>query len=611
MKVHRAWLQTYFDAELPSTDSLAELLTSRAFEIEETKGDMLDVKVLPDRAAYALSHRGIAKELSAILNTPLKVDPLRTPLPTFQTTKELSIVTDPAYVRRHTGALIRGVKVGPSPAWLTDALESVGQRSINNVVDIMNYVMLNIGQPAGAFDLGALRSEGSQYKIEVRRAHAGERITVLTGEEYTLTDQMFVFIDAISGTLLDIAGVKGGKSSGITEHTTDIFLSVGCYNPVLLRRTAQTLKLFTDASLRYQNAPSPELTMYGMRDIVSLITDIAGGTLVEVIDEYHQRSENPSVEVTKDEINARLGTAYSTSDITSVLDRLGLTYSEAEATYTVTAPFERTDITIPEDVAEEVGRIMGYENLEPKFFPVAESTGEQYEYRGVERIRDTFIDLGYLELSTQSFAKVGEVRLANPLDVDNPYLRMSLIPNMQKALKDATYTAPLVLAPNQKPKLFEIGGVFSKGQETRMLAVSEPHATLDALIGAPTKKEGVIAEYDLAKLDLVALGKDYVPKHFSMSAFTPFSPYPFVLRDIALWVPEGTKEGEVAEVVTHVAGPLLHSCRVFDTFAKAGRVSYAFRLVFQSMERTLTDVEVTERMGEVTQAVQAKGWEVR
>ena len=140
MKVSRTWLQKYFAADLPSVEELAELLTFHAFEIEEAHGDLLDVKILPDRAAYALSHRGIAKEVAALVGQPVKEDPLRMPLPEFPTASALSVsIEDGHECFRYMGAIVRGVSVGPSPAWLKEALEAVGQRSINNVVDATNY----------------------------------------------------------------------------------------------------------------------------------------------------------------------------------------------------------------------------------------------------------------------------------------------------------------------------------------------------------------------------------------------------------------------------------------------------------------------------------------
>ncbi|OYV26316.1 MAG: hypothetical protein B7W98_03205 [Parcubacteria group bacterium 20-58-5] len=163
MKVSLTWLQKYFDTPLPGADAIADAFTFHAFEIEEMKGDLMDVKVLPNRAADCLSHRGIAKELSAILDAPLKQDPLRDPLPEFPQTDALMVeIEDSKKCLRYMGALVKGVKVGPSPAWLREALEAVGQRSINNVVDATNYVMLNIGQPLHAFDAAKLAQKAHE-----------------------------------------------------------------------------------------------------------------------------------------------------------------------------------------------------------------------------------------------------------------------------------------------------------------------------------------------------------------------------------------------------------------------------------------------------------------
>ncbi|MEN9390137.1 MAG: hypothetical protein RLZZ283_237 [Candidatus Parcubacteria bacterium] len=605
MKVHRAWLQKYFDSPLPPTAEIADALTFHAFEIEETVGDMLDVKVLPDRAAYGLSHRGIAREISAILNIPLKIDPLREVLPQWSTTDKLNIETDPEFVLRHTGALITGITVGPSPAWLREALESVGQRSINNIVDATNYVMLNLGQPTHAFD--ALKSSS---KIAIRKAKAGETVTTLSGETYELSEKMHVFANVETGEVLDVAGIKGGLNSGVTESTTSIFISVGNYDGTTIRKTAQALKLFTDASSRFQNRPSPELTAYGMRDLLALIAEVAGGTLEGVVDTYNHRPGVVTARVTQKQVDSLLGSEYSEKEVADVFTRLGFSFVKSGDEFVVTSPFERTDIVIKEDLIEEVGRILGYDRLPAVLLPVS-GTVDQRRYHGIERIKDVLVGQGYSEISTQSFAKKGEVQLANPLDVENPYLRPSLVPNMQKAVEQGKHMMPLILSPKAPLKLFEIGTVFSRDNEYLSLVISEPYAELDPVLGVPVMA-GSIAEYDLSKVDLEAYGDGYEPEKYVLGAFSQFSLYPFVLRDIAVWVPEGVEGSAVEKIIREKAGTLLKRCDLFDTFSKEGRTSYAYRLVFQSMDKTLTDVEVGEWMKSVTDTLNAQSaWQVR
>ncbi|MGB4076772.1 MAG: phenylalanine--tRNA ligase subunit beta [Minisyncoccia bacterium] len=625
MKVSRKWLQKYFEKELPSADALAEALTFHAFEIETYDEDMLDVKVLPDRAGYALSHRGIAYELSAILGIPLSYDPFREPLPQWQTTDRLQISADPAFVIRHLGALVRGVRVGPSPAWLKNSLEAVGQRSINNVVDVLNYVMLATGQPSGAFDLDTIAHAGGVTAIEIRRAKEGERISVLTGEAYVLTSDMFVFADATNGTLLDIAGIKGGLSSGVNEKTTNLFISVGTYDPTLLRRTAQSLKLFTDASTRYQNQLSPECGGYGMKELLRLLQEVAGGEVEGVIDEYPRKQESISVTVSLESIRDHLGFAFTRDEIESVFARLMSAYEKQGDTYVCTPPFYRRDIRIPEDITEEVGRIMGYDRLPSTLLFTSEIHANQARWRGIERVKDMLVDRGYTEISTPSFSDAGEVLLANPLQSEKPYLRSTLRSTMRDALVRAAQHAPRVLGPATAVRLFEIGTIFTKEGERLSLSfgykalsgkedesLEETASEVAALLSLSTSAEDDIAEFPLGEADLEKLGEVYEPRKVAISKFHPFPSYPFALRDIAVWTPQGTEETEVANAISGAAGELLARLDLFDRFEKDGHISYAFRLVFESFEKTLSDVDLNPRMERITDALNSKeGWEVR
>ena len=603
MKVSLPWLGTFFATSLPSSSEIAEQLTFHAFEIEDAAGDMLDVKVLPNRAADCLSHRGIAKELSAILGRPLTADPLRSPTPAAQATSSLAVeIEDSQQCRRYMGALVKGVTVGPSPAWLVKALESVGQRSINNVVDATNYVMLNIGQPLHAFDAAKLAGKEGRYAISVRGAKVGENIMTLTGEEYELPEGALLIVDAQRNVPIGIAGVKGGRMAEVTNTTTDLIIEAASFDGASVRRTTQAIALFTDASTRFQNNPSPHLAAFGMRDALALITKVAGGEVVGVVDEYPAPPPpHTPVTVALDRVNGLLGSHLTKEDVLRSIERLGLSTTVDGESIIVTPPFERMDLAIPEDVVEEVGRLIGYDQVPALELSRFAGTVDQNRFRGIERMRDELVERGFIEVSTQTFASVGAVTLANPFDKGKPALRTSLEGNLSEALKKARLYAPLVLPPSESPKLFEVGTVFPEDGEHLELRMTEPVAEW----GAHTSDNLSQAK------DLEEYGADYTPRTVSLGSFKPFSVYPFIARDIALWVPFDTDASTVEKILRKNAGDLLVRIDLFDSFEKEGRRSLAFRLIFQSMERTLTDEEANAAMGEVSKATVKVGYTVR
>jgi phenylalanyl-tRNA synthetase beta chain len=602
MKVSRAWLQKYFDAELPHGQELSDAFTFHSFEVEEEAGDLIDLKVLPDRAGYALSHRGIASELSAALNLPLKRDPLREPVAMKDLrSPSLTIrLEDPKKCQRYMGAVVKGVKVGPSPDWLKRALESVGQRSINNVVDATNYVMLDLGQPLHAFDAGKIAQEDGAYAISVRMAKEGERIATLSDDEYELTPDIQLITDGNSGAPLGIAGIKGGNAAEVGAGTTDLIIESANFEGATTRKASQRLKLSTDASLRFQNRPSPELCAYGMRDVLKLITDIAGGEAVSVIDEYPAKAEPSPVGTTRDRVNGLLGSEFSADEIAGVFARLGFETERDGDSFKVMPPFERTDIRIPQDLAEEVGRIMGYDRIAATELPDA-GEGDQARYRGIERMKDQLVEQGFIEVSTQSFAKEGDVYLANPLDKAKPALRTSLEENLKDALTRAKLNAPLVLPPKQSPKLFEVGSVFPEGGEYLELRMTEP------------AWDGVPAHDNLTLAKLEEYGKGYEPKQYVLGAYRPFSAYPFIARDISMWIIDtDVARGKILEAFAKEGSGLIRQVQLLDQFAnKEGRQSLAFRLVFQSFDRTLTDEEVNGIMASISSRIEELGYEIR
>ncbi len=642
MKVSIAWLQTYFAEPLPPTEELVDALTFHSSEVEEVMGEgaaaAFDVKVLPDRAPYALSHRGIAYELAAALGRPLSSDPLRAPLPAFAPTDRIALsIENPKACLRYAAALVTGVKVGPSPEWLRSALEAVGQRSINNVVDATNYVMLNIGQPLHAFDAAKLEKDAAgAYSIGVRGARAGEKITTLSGDELALPAGTLLITDRAADMALGIAGIKGGKAAELGEGTTDILVEAANFDGAMVRRASQALKLWTDASLRFQNNVSPELVAYGMRDVLALIGELAGGELAGVVDRYPApEAPQPPVSVARAQLNGALGTSFSMDEISGALGRLSLEHAVEGEMVTVRPPFERRDIVIWQDLVEEVGRVLGYDTVVPTALPAMPKAPDQAAWRGMEAIKDILVARGFTEISTQSFAAEGEVQLANPLQADKPWLRASLAANMADALERAAQVAPRVLGPEPLLKLFELGTVFAKDGEHlslclgyRQLSGKASDAVLqeavDALLEAfpaagiarPAPADGSIAELSLKDAGLAAIGKEAQLARYALGEYRQFSAYPSALRDIAVWTPEGTEETEAALAIEKEAGELLARIDLFDRFEKAEgsgtRISYAFRLVFQAGDRTLSDADLDPRMAAITDALNAReGWEVR
>ena len=607
MKISREWLQTFFEEPLPEAQVIADALTFHAFEIESiTTYDVvmppdaiLDVKVTPNRGHDCLSHRGIAKELSAILEMPMKADSLREAVSLEPRTGEVAVAIETPLCPRYIAGYIKGVKVGPSPDWLRNSLESVGQRSINNVVDATNYVMFNLGQPLHAFDAGQLE-EKSGYAIEVRNAKKGEKMIALDDKEYELNESMLVIGDKHSNAAIGIAGVKGGKPAGISETTKNIIIESANFNGVSVRRTAAALKLRTDASSRFEQVLSPELAAYGMRAAADLIIKLAGGQLVGFADEYSLRTRRVlnqvSVELSK--VNAVLGTKLAESDVADAFKHLDLPFKCSEVRphciFEVEVPFERLDLVIPEDLIEEVARIVGYDKIPSKELPPSAKKPEVNEnFYAAEQAREKLVSEGYSEVFTSVFADKGERVVANKVDGVRSYLRATLQDGLKDALEKNSRNKELLGL--KEVKLFEIGTVWRKGKEEVLLDVAD--------------KKGVI-ESPLKIPEASPLGYEVLPVS-TTERYQTYSKYPFIVRDIALWVPAGTKPDEVLGVIRMHAGELLVRSEKFDEFTKGEKTSYAFRLIFQSFDKTLTDGDANERMESVYDAVKGKGWEVR
>ncbi|MSQ11290.1 MAG: phenylalanine--tRNA ligase subunit beta [Dehalococcoidia bacterium] len=392
-------------------------------------------------------------------------------------------VEDPALCPRYCGAVVRGVTVGPSPLWMQQRLTKAGMRPINNVVDVTNYVMLEYGQPLHAFDLAKLKERA----VVARRARPGEVMASLDGQERKLDREMLVIADAQDAQA--VAGVIGGVESEVTQTTRDVLLESASFNPIVTRRTAQALKLRTEASLRFEKGLRLELPPLALRRAMHLLLQVAGGEAAKgMVDVYPGRQAQHSVTLTEHRLKQVLGADVPLSEVERILTSLGFHCRHSDGVQ-VTAPPWRSDIAIEDDLVEEVARIHGYDvlPLQPLSTP-APAWQPQPLQELKERVRDLLAActleevITYPLLSEEVLRKaaawdgVQPLRVANPLAKEHEYLRTTLRPGLLASL--AANQASMASGPLC---LFEVGRVFLP----RANDLPEEHEVAGAVLCGP------------------------------------------------------------------------------------------------------------------------------
>ncbi len=651
MKISYNWLQDYFDDKLPSVQELERLFMMHAYEVDgveeiEIDGErdwIIDLDVLPNRAHDSLSHRGVAKELSVLTGMKVKKDELSNVVKDFNRhTDEISVhVSDHKLCARYVAVLIKGVKVGGSPAWLKRRLLAMGQKSINNVVDITNYVLFGIGQPTHVFDAGKfVRNNG--IKLGIRSARNAEKVTVLGGDEYELSEEITVVTDANADAPVAIAGIKGGMTAEVDEDTVDIIVESAKFNPVKTRRAGAQLKLRTDASHRFENEISDRLPIYGAVEVSRLILDIAEGHIEGIADTNPEADtkENESVSINLSDLNAFLGSDISVNEAENILSRFEWRYSIEGERITVTPPFERLDINIPEDVYEEIGRVHGFENIVGKPLPENPAGTFINKNRAYEElVRKVMIDLSVPEIMTYTLTDKGDVKLVSVLNMEKSHIRANLRDGIERVLDKAEKNAPL-LGEYEMIKTFEVGKVFSHIEneglieqtnvaigvralrkkkrasiQDEFLAIAQ--SALEKELGSELQGVEIcdgILEFNLTKTIKGLPVPDSYPKLPLIDrdiTYSPISSFPFVLRDIAAWAQNKDDEKKMREIIAKHGGALARRIDKFDEFEKDGRISIAFHIVFQSIDKTLTDEEVGDIMEKIEKDYIANGFEVR
>src|SRR5438477_6350360 len=430
---------------------------------------ILDVEITPNRGDL-LSHFGLTREIAALTNKRFVGQALCLPsksagdAPALQTKGiKISALSEcPFYSARR----IENVRVGPSPDWLRAKIESVGIRSINNVVDVSNFVMLELGQPTHAFDADKLSGE-----IKVRLAREGEKFLALDGKIYPLTSQNLVIAD--DERAVGIAGVMGGEESGVTESTKDVLLESAYFSPASIRRTARDLNLPSDASYRFERGVDPQMILPASQRTTELMRQITGGMPGDSIDAAGELPPDPpKISLRYERCDELLGIPIKSKTVDAILSSFGL-QKNGDGGWKI--PSYRRDLQGEVDLIEEVIRVYGIDKIpstdRSRFTPLSEAD-RIYDFE--TKLRRDLIGLGLNEARTSSLIardQINEpnelIELRNPLSEDHIALRVSLIPGLLGALSRN------VRAGMERIALFELGNIFSppKGEESRSLGI--------------------------------------------------------------------------------------------------------------------------------------------
>ncbi|MSR36168.1 MAG: phenylalanine--tRNA ligase subunit beta [Gemmatimonadetes bacterium] len=632
----------------------------------------LDVEVTANRGDL-LSHRGVAREL-----VPGGEASLGLPMIPGGTKARIELASDPAQASvpgatvrieapdlcfRYLGAVVRGVKVGPSPAWLQARLRAVGSRPINNVVDATNYVLLELGQPLHAFDLGKL----AEATIVVRRPRPGEKtLKTLDGADRVLGPDMLMVCDAARPVA--VAGVMGGLESEVTAVTTDVLLECARFEPKSIRATRRSLGLSTDASYRFERGVDAEGLERALARALEIIVATACGSVEPRVADCHPRPfERSTVELRPARVERVLGVPFQPADLARLLAPLGFDVAGAtqkdDGALRVGVPGYRAyDVTREIDLIEEVARTHGFDAFPAALAPYRSGTVPDHPLFQLEdRLRDLLVARGLFEAHTPAFvgAAHGEVRLKNPLSADEGYLRTGVLPSLLRRVEHNWSRG------TRDVRLFELATAFARGhgehpvhEEPRLAAVLTGRRTpvhfaeapdsylvwdlkglleeaaraawADATVepGAPDGRGLVTSEGFSVRVggDMVGWGGRVaggavdsppwadvvwgleltlpaVPAGCAAPLFRSLPPFPGVERDLALVVADRVAADAVESAIRARGGELLRDVGLFDLYrgkgVPEGYRSLAYRLRFVSDERTLTDEEVDRSLGAV------------
>ena len=602
--------------------------------------------------ADQLSILGIARELAAKLHRPLIMPPvLKDFVPEVINAQGEDLVTIEDYQAcpRFMARLIDEVKIGPSPKWMVKRLELAGMRAINNVVDITNYVMLETGQPLHAYDRRHLAGE----RIVVRRSKPNETMTTLDGGEQKLPETAIVIADAEKG--VGVAGVMGGLNTEVEEDTTELLLEAAAFEPGDVRRTSLRLGLRTEASKRFEKGIDLERVIFGSQRAAYLLGELAGKVQPKIVVKSVPAPEPSVINLRLRTVERVLGITYPVEQIVSILKSLEFRVEMTdESTLRVTVPSFRIDIPEEIDLVEEIARHAGYDNLPNTVPDVSQGSVIFHNDAAEELFRDLAIRLGLNEIITPSLYSLDVMKkyrinddaaeIMNPLSEDQRVLRTRLFPAMtQVVLRNLSLR-------NNDLRLFELSRVYEKDgdgmREPQRLGIALSYVGADFFnlkgivehlasalrleldykrIELPWAHSGCCAGVYLGKKEVGWIGAihpvlakeldieqpliwaeldiDTLAESKALPQYVKASRYPSVERDLALVMPIDITAGEVCARLKKVGGDLASEVKCFDVYTgdqvPQGFKSMAFRFTLQSMDKTLTDDDISRFMKKI------------
>jgi phenylalanyl-tRNA synthetase beta chain len=611
---------------------------------------------------------GIAREIAALTGTALQALPKTAFKPNSSLSRKVK-VTATAACPRYTGRVIAGVNAKATPpAWMVQRLERCGLRSISALVDVTNYVLLELGQPLHAFDLNKLNGD-----IEVRFARTGESLKLLNEQTVQLQADMLVITDAKNPVAL--AGVMGGADSAVDDATTDIFLESAFFAPSVIVGKSRQLGFGSDSSYRFERGVDFAATQTALDRATQLILDICGGEAGAVTEISSDLPVRPSVILRTARVHRVLGVSLTADEIAKILSRLGMVVQRQGEDFSVTPPSYRFDIAIEEDLIEEVARVHGYENIQPLPPQASMNILPQIEaMRPLSKVRQTLVQRDYQETINYSFVEAEwerdlcsnttPIKLKNPIASQMNVMRSSLLGGLLAALRTN------LSRKQTRVRLFEVGGCFAAQAETyvqqeRMAGLAygsalpeqwgvtassvdfyDVKSDVEALFAPrglkfqvaqhPASHPGRSAkillnghaigwigelhpqwlqQYELPQavvwfeVELMALLAASVPIASEVSKF------PAVRRDLAVVVDEVVSVQSLITALHEDKAPFVVEVGLFDVYrgkgVENGKKSLAFRVLLQDTQKTLTDIEIDQSIAQLIVVLQRHGAQIR